>query len=61
MISFVPPRNYLFKVSNFSTRISCESYLILRMSMLTIFNINGVSGVVLVSLFFTINIFQTLF
>ena len=31
MISFVPARNYLFKVSNFNTRIKCESCSILRM------------------------------
>ena len=37
MISFVPARNYLFKVSNLSTRVRCESCSILRMSMLTIF------------------------
>ena len=59
--SFVPARNYLFKVSNLSTRIRCESCSILRMSMLTIFNINDVNGVVLVSLLLTVNIFQTLF
>ena len=50
VILLVPARNYLFKVSNLSTGIRCESYSILRMSMLTIFNINDVSGVVLVSL-----------
>ena len=55
MISFVPARNYLFKISNLSKRITCESCLILRMSVLTIFNINDVSGVVLVSLFFIVN------
>ena len=59
--SFVPGRNYLFKVSNLSIRISCESYSILRMSMLTIFNINDVSGVALLSLFLTVTISQTLF
>ena len=37
VISFVPARNYLFKVSNLSTRITCESCSILRMSILTIF------------------------
>ena len=37
----------------------CESCSILRMSMLTIFNINDVNGVVLVSLLLTVNIFQT--
>ena len=51
-VSFVPARNYLFKVRNCS---------ILRMSMLTMFNINNVNGVVLVSLLLTVNIFQTLF
>ena len=35
-------------ISNLSTRITCESCLILRMSILTIFNISDVSGVVLV-------------
>ena len=50
MISFIPARNYLFKVSNLSTRIMCESCLILRMSVLMIFNINDASGIVLVSL-----------
>ena len=51
VISFIPARKYLFKVSNLSisTRIMCESCSMLRMSMLTIFNINDVSGVVLVS------------
>ena len=39
VISFTPARNYLFKVSNLSTRIRCESCSISRMSMLTIFNI----------------------
>ena len=37
VISFIPARNYLFRVSNLSTRIRCESCSILRMSMLTIF------------------------
>ena len=36
MILFVPARNWMFKVSNLSTRITRESYLILKMSMLTI-------------------------
>ena len=35
-------RNYLFKFSNLSTRIRCESCSILRTSMLTIFNIKNV-------------------
>ena len=61
LFSFVPARNYLFKVSNLSTRIRCESCSTLRMSMLTIFNINDVNGVALVSLLLTVNIFQTLF
>ena len=52
MVSFVA-RTYLFKFSNLSTRIRCESCSILRMSMLTIFNIKDVNGVVLVSLFQT--------
>ena len=60
MISFVPGRNYLFKVSKLSTRIKCQTCLIPRMSMLTIININDVSGVILVSLLLTVNIFQTL-
>ena len=30
MISFVPARNYLFKNSNLSTRIRCESCLIFK-------------------------------
>ena len=54
---FVPAGNYLFKISNLSTRIRCESCSILIMSMLTIFNIKDVTGVVLISL----NICQTLF
>ena len=53
VISFVLARNYLFKVSNLSTRIRYESCLILGMSMLTIFNINDVTGVALVSLLLT--------
>ena len=56
MISFVPPRSYLFKISNLSTRIMC-----IKNVNLTIFNINDVSRVVLVSLLLTVNIFQTLF
>ena len=44
MVLFVPARNYLLNVSNLSTRIRCESFLILRMSMLTIFNINNING-----------------
>ena len=39
----------------------CESCLILRMLILTIFNIKDVNGVFLVSLLLTVNIFQTLF
>ena len=46
MISFVPARNYLFRVSNLGTRIRYENCSILRMSMLTTFNINDVNGVV---------------
>ena len=49
-----------FKVSNLSTRIKCESCSVSRMSMLTIFNIKDVNGVVLVFLLLTVNIFQTL-
>ena len=45
MISFIPERNYLFKVSNLSARIRCESCSILRMPMPRIFNIDDVSGV----------------
>ena len=59
--TIVPARNYLFKVSNLNTRIRCESCSILRMLMLTILNINDVNDAVLVSLFLTVNIFQTLF
>ena len=61
VISFVPVMNYLFKVSNLNTRIRCESSSILRTPMLTIFNINDVNSVVLVSLLLTVNMFQTLF
>ena len=61
VILFIPARNYLFKVSNLRTKTRCESCLILTMSMLTIFNINDVNGIVLVSLLLTVNIFQTLF
>ena len=61
VISFVPARNYLFKVSDLSRRIRCESCSILRMPMLTIFNINDVIGVVLMSFLLTVNIYQTLF
>ena len=60
VISFVPARNYLSKVSNLSTRIMCESCSILRMSMLTIFNITDVNDVVLVSLLLTVNILDWL-
>ena len=48
MISFVAAKNYLFKVGSLSTRIRCESCSILRMSVLMIFNINDVNGVVLI-------------
>ena len=37
VISFIPARNYLFRVSNLYTRIRCESCSILRMLMLTTF------------------------
>ena len=47
--------------SNLRARIRCESCLILTMSMFTIFNINDINGVVLLSLLLTVNIFQTLF
>ena len=57
----IHPSKNLFKVSNLSTRIRSESCLTLRMSMLTIFNINNVSGIAVVSLLLTVNIFQTLF
>ena len=57
----VPARNYLFKGTNLNARMRCESCSILRMLMLMIVNINDVNGVVLVSLFLTVNIFQTLF
>ena len=59
VISFVTPRNYLFKVSNLSTRIRCESCSILKTSILSIFNIKKVNDVVLVSLLLTVKIFQT--
>ena len=49
MILFVPARNYLFKVSNLITRIRYKSCLILKMSMLTIFNIWRRSSVFIVS------------
>ena len=55
MISLVPARNYLFKVSNLSKRITCESCL---MSTLTIFNINDVIAVILAFLLLTVNIFS---
>ena len=45
------------ELSRVSTRIMC----IKNVSVLTIFNINDVSGVVLVSLLLTVNIFQTSF
>ena len=45
VISFVPARNYLFKVSDLSARIGFKGS-ILRLSMLTIFNIKDVSGIV---------------
>ena len=57
MISLVPARNYLLKVSKISTRIRCERCLTLRISMITIFNVNDVNDVVLVSLLLTVNIF----
>ena len=53
VILFVRARNYLFRVSNLRTKIRCESCLVLRMSILTIFNINDVNGVDLVSLLLT--------
>ena len=56
-----PSKELLFKVSSLSTRIRRENCSILRMSMLTIFNINDVNDVVLVSLLLNVNIFQTLF
>ena len=61
MISFAPARIHLFKTSTSSTRTRYESGLILRMSILTIFNINDVSGVALMPLLLTVNIFQALF
>ena len=61
LFSFFPARNYLFKVSNLSARIRCESYSVLRMSMLTIFNINDVNSFVLMSLMLTVHMYQTLF
>ena len=55
-----PSKELPVQSCNLSTRITCESCLILKMSMLTIFNINNISGFVLVSLLLTENIFQTL-
>ena len=49
-MSFFPARNYyLFKVSNLNKRIRYESCPTLRMSMLTIFNINDVNSVFIVN------------
>ena len=59
LFSFVPARNYLFKVSNLSTRISHYSCSVLRMSVLTIFNINDANDVIIMSLLLTENIRQT--
>ena len=49
-VIFVAARNCLFKVRNLSTIIMCESCSILIMTMLTIFSISDINGVVLVSL-----------
>ena len=49
VISFVLASNYLFKVSSLSTKIRYESCLILRLSMLTIFNIWRRSSVFIVN------------
>ena len=56
-----PSKKLHVQSSSLGTRIRCESFSILRMSMLTIFSINDVNGIVLVSLLLTVNIFQTLF
>ena len=56
-----PSKKLPVQSSNLTTRIRCESCSILRMSMLTLFNINDVNGVVLMSLLLSVNIFQTLF
>ena len=56
-----PSKKLLVQSSNLRTRIRGESCLILRMSMLTIFNINDVNSVVLVSLLLTVDLLQTLF
>ena len=56
-----PSKKLPIQSSNLSTRIRCDSCSILRISVLRIFNINDVNGVVLVSLWLTVNIFQTLF
>ena len=56
VISFVLARNYLSKVSNLSTKTRSDSCSI---SMLTIFKINDVNGVVLVSLLLTVNTYVT--
>ena len=55
-----PSQKLPVQSSNLSTRIRYKSCSILRMSMLTLFNINDVNGVVLVSLLLTVNLFQTL-
>ena len=61
VVLFIAAKNYLFKVSNLGTRSRCESCSsILRMSMLSTFNINDANSVVLVSLLLTVKIFQTL-
>ena len=56
VISSVPERNYLFKVSNWSTKIRCSNCSILRMKTLERCRWRH-----LMSLLLTVNIFQTLF
>ena len=56
-----PSKKLPVQSSNLSTRIRCESCSILRMSMLTTFNINDVNDVVLMPLLLTVNICQALF
>ena len=54
VISSVPTRNYLSKVSNWNTRVRCENCSRLRMKTLE-------RSVVLVSVLLTVNVFQTSF
>ena len=56
--SSVPARNYLFKVSNWNTRIRCENYSRLRMKTLAR---SQWRHSIPVSLLLTVKIFQSLF